>query len=45
MIELAIPALTLFISLAVLATASFFAIKYIEDFMEITRLNEVAAGL
>jgi len=44
MIELIIPALTLFVSLAVLATASFFAIKYIEDFMEITRLSEVSAG-
>ena len=44
MIELMIPALTLFTSLAVLAVASFFAIKYIEDFMEITRLSEVAAG-
>jgi len=44
MIELIIPVLTLFTSLAVLATASFFAIKYVEDFMEITRLSEVAAG-
>ena len=44
MIELIIPASTLFVSLAVLATASFFAIKYIEDFMEITRLSEVSAG-
>ena len=44
MIELMIPALTLLTSLGVLAVASFFAIKYIEDFMEITRLSEVAAG-
>jgi len=44
MIELIIPALMLFVSLAVLAAASFFAIKYIEDFMEITRLSEVSAG-
>jgi cation:H+ antiporter len=44
MIELMIPAVTLFTSLGVLAVASFFAIKYIEDFMEITRLSEVAAG-
>jgi len=44
MIELIIPALSLFASLAVLAAASFFAIKYVEDFMEATRLSEVAAG-
>jgi len=44
MIELMIPALTLFTSLVVLAVASFFAIKYVEDFIEITRLSEVAAG-
>ncbi|MBS7621042.1 sodium:calcium antiporter [Candidatus Bathyarchaeota archaeon] len=44
MIEIIIQALMLFASLAVLATASFFAIKYIEDFMEITRLSEVATG-
>jgi len=44
MIELMIPALTLFTSLVVLAVASFFAIKCLEDFMEITRLSEVAAG-
>jgi cation:H+ antiporter len=37
-------ALTLFSSLTVLAVASFFAIKYIEDFMEIIRLSEVATG-
>lgn len=44
MIEIIIQALTLFASLAVLATASFFAIKHIEDFMEIARLSEVATG-
>ncbi|MEM2105959.1 MAG: hypothetical protein QXV21_05785 [Candidatus Bathyarchaeia archaeon] len=44
MIEIAIQALTLFASMAVLASASFFAIKHIEDLMEITRLSEVAAG-
>ncbi|MEM1564012.1 MAG: hypothetical protein QW161_05005 [Candidatus Bathyarchaeia archaeon] len=44
MVEIIIQALALFASLAVLATASFFAIKHIEDFMEIIRLSEVAAG-
>jgi Ca2+/Na+ antiporter len=44
MLELITHALTLFSSLAVLAAASFFAIKYVEDFMEFTRLSEVATG-
>jgi cation:H+ antiporter len=44
MIELITQALTLFSSLVFLAVASFFAIKYIEDFMEFTRLSEVATG-
>ncbi|MEM2972076.1 MAG: hypothetical protein QW270_06615 [Candidatus Bathyarchaeia archaeon] len=44
MLEFIVSALTLLVSLVVLAVASFFTIKYIEDFMELIRLSEVAAG-
>ncbi|MEM2111335.1 MAG: hypothetical protein QXX08_05595, partial [Candidatus Bathyarchaeia archaeon] len=44
MIDLIIQALILTSSLAVLAIASFLAIKHIEDLIEITLLKEVAAG-
>jgi len=42
--ELVFPILALISSLVALAVASFFAIKYVEDLMERTRLSEVAAG-
>lgn len=44
MIELLIQAAILASSLTILAVASFFAIKYVEDLMELTRLSEIAAG-
>ncbi|MBX5327465.1 MAG: hypothetical protein ACQXXH_01215 [Candidatus Bathyarchaeia archaeon] len=44
MIELLIQAAILAFSLIILAVASFFAIKYVEDLMEFTRLSEGAAG-
>jgi len=44
MIELLIQAAILVFSLIILAVASFFAIKYVENLMEFTHLSEVAAG-
>ncbi len=44
MIEIGVQALILTLSLAVLAWASYFTIKSIEDFMELTGLSEVSAG-
>lgn len=42
--ELIIPLLTLIISLIILASASHFAIKFIERLIEITGLSEASAG-
>jgi len=44
MIELAISATILFFSLSVLALASHFTIKSMEDFVELTGLSEASAG-
>jgi len=44
MIELAIQVFILIVSLAVLAGASHFTIKSLEDFMELTGLSEVSTG-
>jgi len=44
MLELAIQSITLIVSLVVLASASHFAIKYIEDLIELTGLSEASMG-
>jgi cation:H+ antiporter len=44
MLELAIQSITLVVSLVVLAGASHFAIKYIEDLIELTGLSEASVG-
>lgn len=44
MTEILIQVAMLAFSLIILAVASFFTIKYVEDLMEFTRLSEVAAG-